>query len=301
VKQHGPYKLSSTYQDVKGLANAGLMPIEDESQNPYIDAFWKWWPELYRGLKVFRVTGGEPLLSKNTFKILEWIEENPNPELEFDMNTNFGVPDAIFSRFFDKAKKILEAGRVKRFTVHTSLDTFGAQAEYIRHGLNFQQFDNNVRRYLREIPKGHIAIMCTFNALSVVGYRRFLDWVIELRREFNSPERQIFLDIPHLTGPAHQSVRILTPDYAETIRELISFMESQEAPSKFDPQFHKVEIIKLKRIHEWMVAPQKEKDVKTARRDFYLFFSEHDRRRGTDFLSTFPEMEEFWRLCQSLA
>lgn len=301
IKEHGPYKLSYTYQDTKGLARDGLMPIEDESQNPYIDAFWKWWPELYKGLRVFRITGGEPLLSKNTFKILEWIDQTPNPNLELDINTNFGVSDAIFNRFFDRAKSILEAGKVRRFTIHTSLDTFGEQAEYIRHGLDFQLFDRNIRRYLREIPNGHVAIMCTFNALSVVGYRKFLDWVLELRREFNTQERQILLDIPHLTGPAHQAVRVLTPEYAGIIRELIAYMEEREAQWEPDPLFRKIEIIKLKRIHDWMVAPQKESDVNSARRDFYLFFSEHDRRRGTSFLSAFPEMAEFWKLCESLA
>jgi hypothetical protein len=32
--------------------------------------------------------------------------------------------------------------------------------------------------------------------------------------------------------------------------------------------------------------------------DFYRFFSEHDRRRGTDFLQTFPEMRAWWQECE---
>jgi hypothetical protein len=36
----------------------------------------------------------------------------------------------------------------------------------------------------------------------------------------------------------------------------------------------------------------------TQRADFYRFFAEHDRRRGTDFLQTFPEMTEFWQECK---
>jgi len=34
------------------------------------------------------------------------------------------------------------------------------------------------------------------------------------------------------------------------------------------------------------------------RADFYRFFSEHDRRRGTDFLTTFPEMRTWWDECR---
>jgi hypothetical protein len=32
--------------------------------------------------------------------------------------------------------------------------------------------------------------------------------------------------------------------------------------------------------------------------DFYRFFAEHDRRRGTDFLKTFPEMSAWWAECK---
>ena len=43
-----------------------------------------------------------------------------------------------------------------------------------------------------------------------------------------------------------------------------------------------------------------EKDIDEHRRNFYRFFSEHDKRRGTDFVKTFPEFEDFWSLCKSL-
>ena len=34
--------------------------------------------------------------------------------------------------------------------------------------------------------------------------------------------------------------------------------------------------------------------IKHHRSDFYRFFTDHDKRRGTWFLNTFPEMREFW-------
>jgi hypothetical protein len=41
-------------------------------------------------------------------------------------------------------------------------------------------------------------------------------------------------------------------------------------------------------------------DLTQEKSDFYAFFTEHDRRRGTNFLTIFPEMEEFWTECRSL-
>lgn len=34
------------------------------------------------------------------------------------------------------------------------------------------------------------------------------------------------------------------------------------------------------------------------RADFYKFFTEHDIRRNTNFLATFPEMHDFWFICE---
>lgn len=300
IKQHGPYKLTYTYQDTKGLAKAGLMPIEDEDNNPYIDAFWKWWPELYTRLKVFRITGGEPLLSKHTFKVLDWIDQNPNPNLELDVNSNLSVPEKVFDRFIEHAESIVNAGKIKSFSIHTSLDTFGEQAEYIRHGLNFQNFQKNVYRYLDRVPNGQLSFMSTFNALSIPRYTEFLDWVLVLRERYQKNQRWINLDIPHLTGPRHQSVRVLTEEFRPQVAKLVAYLQSKVSDHREDAAFRPMEVEKMKRIYDWMLEDHDQKDVIAGRKDFYLFFTEHDKRRGTDFVKTFPEMKNFWLYCKAL-
>ena len=34
------------------------------------------------------MTGGEPLMDKNTFKVMEYVLENPNKDLELSITTN---------------------------------------------------------------------------------------------------------------------------------------------------------------------------------------------------------------------
>jgi hypothetical protein len=36
------------------------------------------------------------------------------------------------------------------------------------------------------------------------------------------------------------------------------------------------------------------------RKDFVLFIDEYDKRRGKNFLKTFPEMKEFYQSCKKL-
>ena len=64
--------------------------------------------------------------------------------------------------------------------------------------------------------------------------------------------------------------------------------------------FKDYEVQRLRRDIDWMkqgadLAPEY---LNQNKADFYRFFSEHDRRRGTDFLTTFPEMQAWWNECR---
>ncbi len=303
VEEKGPYKLSEhEYQSLSELRKQGQMPITDDV-NPYVEAFWEWWPTLKHDLLNFRITGGEPLLSVDTFKVLSMIDEEPLPKVELSVNSNLGIPEKQFEKFITLTKSIVENKKVRHFIVHTSLDTYGEQAEYIRNGLDFIKFENYVERYLTELPRSDISFTCTFNALSIVSFIKYLEWIISLRKRFCQDGRHIYMDIPHLKYPTFQSCAVLTNDYADKIRNIIEFMETREHPVY---GIKSAETLKMRRILDWVESkrpqtPQQEKELERNQINFYLYFSQHDERRGTDFLKTFPEMHEFYKHCQKLA
>jgi hypothetical protein len=72
-----------------------------------------------------------------------------------------------------------------------------------------------------------------------------------------------------------------------------------ETSDRFDG-FKDYEIQRLERDVDWMKKGKKlnEKYLHDTRADFYRFFSEYDKRRQTDFLSTFPQMKDFWQECK---
>ena len=304
IEKYGKYALTgvNAYQSLKNLKNENLLPLQDED-NPYVDAFWKWWPTLKKNLMFFRITGGEPLLIPETFKLLKMIDDEPMPKLELSVNSNFGVPEKQFEKFIELSKSIVVNKKVKHFIVHTSIDTYGDQAEYIRNGLDFKLFENYVERYLIELPESSLSFTVTFNALSIVGFKSFLEWVISLRKRHTLNGRKIYIDIPHLKYPTFQACTVLTEDYLLRMHDLVNFMKSREdARYGIKP----AETLKLKRILEWMEsiilsngACFKKND--SDQKDFYLFFKEHDRRRGTNFLKAFPEMACFYEHCQKMA
>jgi hypothetical protein len=54
-----------------------------------------------------------------------------------------------------------------------------------------------------------------------------------------------------------------------------------------------VEIQKIKRIYDYATS-EDAFDVEKNRKDFISFVDEHDKRRGTDFIKTFPELKKFY-------
>ncbi len=297
VRKEGSYKLSEyEHQYLPWFEENDMMPI-DEKENPYIEAFWKWWPDLVKDLMYFRITGGEPLLSYQTFKTLELLKENPQKKLELSINSNLGIPEKQFNKFMDLMKHLMKEKKIRNHILHTSLDTWGDQAEYIRNGMDLKMFQDYTERYLSEIPNGSYAIMSTFNNLSLGKYTEFLEWVLYLRKKYNNEHRQVLIDIPHLQGPEMFAAKILTPDYYPKMEKIINFMKDRQ-----DENFgiKKAEIQKVERILSWMKGFDGNKLQPRFQKDFYLFFKEHDRRRGTDFLKTFPDMKPFWDHCKNL-
>jgi len=300
IKKYGPYPTTTKFNNLEWLKDQNKMPILEREYNPYVEAFWKWWPEIYPKLEVLRITGGEPLLTKNTFKVLEYVLENPRPELELNINSNLCVPDKIFDSFIAKIKQIQLTGSVKSFKLYTSCESIGARAEYIRYGLDYHQWLTNCRRILEEIPTAKLTIMSTYNALSVTSYKDFLKDVLNLRKQYANGNYQhpMSIDMPYLRWPSHQSVNILTKDYLHFIEEQIDFMK-ENLQTTNNAGFHDYEINSLNKVYSIFLNSLKVDNNVIDRRDFVLFIDNHDHRRNTNFLETFPEMSEFYNYCKT--
>jgi hypothetical protein len=313
IERFGEYPTSNKFNNLEYLKSNNTMPYKHSEENPYLDAFWKWWPELYRDLHTFRITGGEPLLSKDTWKVLDYIidEPNPNTNLHLAINSNLGVPVKLIDNFIEKINKIEDGGKVKDLVIFTSLDGWGKQAEYGRNGLDFELFWENLEKILIKCPTVTIGLMCTYNAFSVTSFDKLITGVYELKKRYSSMKRAwntaITLDTSYLRFPPHQTVQILPVEFAENVKSQYDLMKSLEEVYHTTHNeygvtygFAEVELTKIKRIYDWMLSPQNENSLKTNRHDFYKFVEEHDKRRGTNFNETFPEFVNFINECKEI-
>lgn len=311
IEQHGGYPTSTNYNNLDLIfgRRTNALPYLHSEVNPYVDAFWEWWPDLYKDLHTFRITGGEPLLTKDTFRILDYIIETktPNKNLNLCINTNLSAPTKIFNQFVDKIEKIIDNQLVYEFIIFTSVDTWGKQAEYIRHGLDFNLFWERLDLLLDKFKTLTIDIMSTYNALSVPNYKQLMDNVYILKKRHHNPYRfwgsALLLDSSYLRWPPHQTVKILDNNWGIEIDEqskLADFYEQSRVGILDGYGFTDIEINKIKRIKDWFYLVEDEKNLKVNRKDFYQFITEHDNRRGTKFENVFPELKDFLEKCKSL-
>jgi organic radical activating enzyme len=283
------------------LTGKSTTKILEENENPYIQAFWKWWPQLNKKLQVLRITGGEPLLSKNTFRILEELILNPNPDLDLAINSNLAVSKETLKKLVDKINFLQEKKCVRKIEIYTSMEAVGAKAEYIRFGLNYARFLENVTTLLDRCPSIKITIMSTFNALSATSYIGLLKDVMKLNTLLSNEFRKkpVRLDISFLKDPKYQSVQLLTEEFNVYFLEIREFLQKHSRRNSGKIYgFEDDELLKFERVYSIYRSAKTSPFSKDLKRLFYIFFSEHDKRRGTNFLRTFPEYKNLWMQCE---
>jgi len=301
IEKHGPYTETGNYNDIDSLRAKNEMPYKHSEHNPYVEAFWEWWPDLYKDLHTFRITGGEPLLSKDTFKVLEYILKNSdkNPNLSLAVNTNLGVPDNLIDKFITIAKELCDNNHVRELIIYTSIEADGIQAEYTRLGLDSVKFWNNIDKILTELPKVTVNIMATYNALSVFSYDKLIDKVFEYKKKYANDQRYwysaIQLDSSYLRWPSHLSVNILPDKHKELIlksaKKALYYGNTKFSRESYG--FNNIEIQKIKRIYDYAIS-SKLFDVEFNRKAFAKFITEYDKRRNTNFVKAFPELKSLY-------
>ena len=311
INEFGAYDLSFQYNSVDRMVERNTKPYKHSEDNPYVNAFWEWFPELYDSLDTFRITGGEPLLSKDTWKVLDYIleSEEPNKNLKLSINSNLGISDELVDKLITKLDKIIKEDRVRELIIFTSCEGFGVQAEYTRYGMDFDKTFQNIDKILTLLPKVTVVVMSTFNVFSVFSYEQLIRKIHKLKlKHFNTKRywnSAIILDTSYLRHPPFMSFRILK-DYIDveyfdrwikymkfnsTFRSL-NFHKTQEIG---DVGFSTQEIEKITRLRDMFVADY-ETDAKlfeTDRQDFVKFIRQYELRRGMVCEQYYPELIEF--------
>lgn len=298
IKDHGPYDMVKNHRN-----DIDWFKIFEEETNPYVEAWWRWWPEVRKTLTILRITGGEPLLQQSTWRLLEDLENNPLPDLELNINSNFGVKPVLLDRLTEKVNNLIQNKKIKDFKIFTSMDTWGPQAEYIRTGLDLEVWERNLDTYLTKtnLP---ITFMITFNILTVPNFSTLLIKILEWRQKYNGNNQnkwqRVRFDTPFLKEPLQYDMNILPKEeFMPYMYEHLNLIKDNlDDNDRF--KFSELEYEKFLRVVKYMETTNYSDDKLTeGRKDFYNWFNEYDQRRGTNFEETFPQLRNFLEMCKN--
>jgi organic radical activating enzyme len=295
ISKYGAYPTSNKHNDPSYFTGDRYV-IPNREHNPYVEAFWKWWPDLYPQLKHFRMTGGEPTMDKNTYRVFDYVLANPKSDLHLNTTSNFSQDAVVFDKYLSYIKQLCQGENIEHFMQFVSLDTWGKQAEYLRHGMDFELVKNNIDRYLEEVPyRNSLTFIITVSNLAIPGIQKLLEYVLELRAKHSTTYQRVWFDTPLLREPVWLSVKGMPAAYRLQLKKTVDWMAT--IPETIDNRFlgfKDYEVQRLQRIVDQMDSQFDDK----VKSDFYQYFNEHDKRRGTNFIETFPEMIEWWDECK---
>lgn len=269
-------------------------------ENPLVEAFWSWFPELFRKVHSLRLTGGEPLLLPESYKIMEYMRDNAKEAQNlkfFAINTNLGMSDSQFERFVQLYEQL--QGVVPELCLFTSIESGKEEAEYVRFGLDYEKFWWRLEELVKRVPKLTVTVMATYNALSVSTYLATIKNVYDLKKKYTTAERvygtSVMLDTSFIRHPSFFDIHVLPEEKAVPyIKQCIDFVKARKQSwfeDGFTAGFCDLEIEKVVRLLDYYKAPLEGFNTELERLKLKTFLEEEDRRRGTDYSKIFSFTE----------
>lgn len=289
INRNGPYQgLQSDGRNHFTHTHASSQAFAPDQPNPYVDAFFRWWEtDLHSTLKELRITGGEPLMSPHLWKLIDWFRDNPGrSQTRLAINSNLGMEPA-------RIQDLLDACRGIELDIYTSNESLGNHAEYIRDGLNWQQWIDNMWLLMRSSSLRAVHVMCTVNALCLESLPEFLDLMMDWKSQWGSDRPNFTLNI--LRFPSFQSPLVL-PDHIRQHHQnrLRNWYEHNKHHCMLQ-EHEKNHVSRLIDYLDVVKTPHKESfDLDKLRIDFKSFYQQYDVRRNKKFDSTFTTLTDWY-------
>jgi hypothetical protein len=226
-------------------------------------------------------------MSGHTWKLIDWFKENKNKSnTELAINSNLGFEKKLVDRLLDSTQDI-------KLSIYTSNEAVGGQAEYIRDGLAWDQWLENVTYLLESKRLRNLNIMCTINALCLDSLPEFLDLVANLKRQYGRQNLHISLNI--MRFPSFQGPLVLPEHLRQHYKNRL--IEWQDK-NRDEALFVEFELNHLERLIDYLdivKTPHSEGfELAAHQKDFKRFYSQYDDRRNKDFSKTFSSVMQEW-------
>lgn len=227
-------------------------------------------------------------MSGDTWKLIDWFKTNKGRSTtKLAINSNLGMDSTKLQEFITKVEDI------PHLEIYTSMESVNTQAEYIRDGLNYQQWMDNVVELLKHDSIKVVHCMATINALCLDSLPDLLYQLLELKQIYGKEKVNFTLNI--LRFPSFQSALVL-PEYIRTQykNQLQDFWNRNQN----NPYLHEHELNHIQRLIDYLdvvKTPHSDAfDMPKLHNDFQQFHQQYDQRRNKNFVTTFPTLADWY-------
>ncbi len=200
----------------------------------------RWLPQLRR----IEVLGGEPLINKEFYKLLELcLDSGYARQLTIHLNTNGTVYSQRFVALFEEFQSV---------SVYFSIDGVGERFEYQRFPARWATVEKNLRKYeAARTPNTELGLVCTVSLFNVASIPELVAWALthSIKPTFHilhAPEPFSLAQLPPACKAfATERLRSIEtwpcPENREEIEGLIAYMHQPADPRSVDAAIAEIE------------------------------------------------------------
>jgi len=240
------------------------------------DSFWSDLKSFLPRIKEVTIGGGEPFLIKEQFAFVKaCCEMGEANHIRLRYHTNGTVFPGDMVPYWRQFEWV-------HFLV--SLDGVGEVANYVRYPSPWKTIESNIRHF-DSLPENTLTnFNFTTHALNIQRLPEVLDWASAsgLRNRNCFTNIQDYVSPNLVLNPAYQTIRVLPVDCKQFISTTIgAYLQKRLAGQNVE---------KLLSVVNFMNSRDDSKRLPTLIEYTKLL----DNMRGTDFLTTFPELAPYW-------
>jgi organic radical activating enzyme len=239
--------------------------------------FWHWMESNYHHLHRLHILGGEPFFQSKFDTCLQFLESHKNSNLEFNIVTNLKVPLPKLVNFVQRAKELLAKRKIKRLDITCSIDCWDTAQEYIRFGLDLNQWRQNFEYLVSQ----HWITLNINQAITSLGMKDMVPMLQYINSHRDS--RKIGHYHMAVVDPPYFNPEIFGPGvFDEDFEKILHVMPVETWPQQYSQQM--MQTLQMQ-CNQTKRQPDRLIQLRTV-------LNELDRRRNLDWKKTFPWLEK---------
>jgi hypothetical protein len=251
-----------------------------------LDQFWSYLHDhdRYKHIRQYQIAGGEPFYQDELEQSIEFWDQHPNPELVFNFITNLKVKPKKFQETIDRLGRMVEQGKIKKIQISSSLDCWGPQQEYVRWGLDLNEWTENFEYLLDKT----FVQQCINSAISPLTIKTVPE-LVERMNAWNSRK-------PHDHRITYSFMSVMAPNYMDPAifgagvfeEDFIKICAALPNHTEYD----QVVVDHMAGIGRQIANSPRNVLMINGLKEY---LTEIDRRRGTNWRELFPWLDQDWK------